>query len=96
MNDHDIYVGDWRSLDFLKSEAEYIAAKTGYSVEDIYEYLIAEREADDMMDLDLSFDIRDKIAEMTGMCLFKIVFIMDAEQAFYDEISSAYHCAHAA
>ena len=96
MNDHDIYVGDWRSLDFLKSEAEYIADKTGYSTDDIYEYLIAQREADDMMDLDLSMDIREHLCEITGMCLFKIVFLMDAEQAFYDEIYSAYQYAHAA
>ena len=90
MNDYEIFVGDWKGLVFLREEADYIAAKTGYSLDDIYEYLIAERELDDMFDLDLSVDIREHLATVTGMCLFKVVFIMDAQQAFYEEMSTAY------
>ncbi|MCQ2505484.1 MAG: hypothetical protein MJ103_09640 [Saccharofermentans sp.] len=92
MNDYEIFASDWSSLEYLKKEAEYIAARTGYSEEDIYEYLICEREENDIFDVDLSVDIREHIAAVTGMCLFKIIFIMDAQQAFFDEMSDSYQC----
>lgn len=91
MNDYEIFVGDWNGLDFLREEADFIASKTGYSYDDIYEYLIAERESDDFFDPDLSVDIREHLASVTGMCLFKIVFIMDAQQEFYEVMSAAYN-----